>query len=910
MDASTATLVEAPEPPWHTVPVDEVFRLQEVDEQLGLSEREASARRERYGPNRMAEAKKEPGWRAFARQYGDPMQIVLLVAGIGSIWPIEQYGTALVILGLTLLNAVIGLHQEGKAAAAVAALQKMMIVKAKVRRDGAMTVVPAEELVPGDVVSVEAGDVLPADGRIIHGATLEVAEAALTGESLPVPKGPDPVSSPDTPLGDRTDMVYMNTSVTRGSGEYVVTATGQATEVGHISGMLQAAVEKKTPLTRQLDSLTNQILWIGGVALVASMAINLSRGDEFTTVFTAAVAFAISAIPTGLPAVVTTILSKGTQQLASAGAIMKRLRSTETHGSTSAINSDKTGTLTLNEMTAVELVLVGRRFSVTGGGYSTEGRISRTVGLDDVPLDEFLMPMALASDAVVSDGELIGDPTEGALVVLAEKGGVDVLATRAEFPRVATLPFDAEYKLMATFHRMVDDDGRDVVRCFVKGAPDQLLARASHVLGAERTPLAVDDSVRDRYMDANSDLARKGLRVLATARRDLDPATFDPGGDLLALVDDLTLLALVGIVDPPRPAAKAAIATAKAAGIQVRMITGDHAVTAQAIGDQLGIEGRAVTGAEFAAMEDDELLDQIDGIGVIARVTPQDKVRLVDLLRRKGHIVAMAGDGVNDAPALKKADIGIAMGITGTEVSKEAAVMVLTDDNFATIVDAVSIGRGLYENLKKYVRFQIGVLLGFIVTFLGSSILDIAGGVPFVPLQSIFINFTTDLFLAVGLGYGVAAPGLMERRPRAPDEAVLPREMLGWLAMVGLAMGAATLGVLAWAEDPHGLELARTMAFTTFALSHVFFAVSTKDDRRSVFGLDTLADKPLLVAIGAALATIVLTTTFGPFQRLLQTGPLELEQWLVCLAAALVVPVVWEVRKLVGRRSDAITRAG
>jgi len=904
--ATTATLGDAAlpaEPPWHTVALDEVFQLQGVDEREGLSSSEAAARLTRYGPNRMAEAKKEPGWRAFLRQYADPMQMVLLVAGLGSIWPIAQYGTALVILGLTLVNAVIGLHQEGKAAAAVAALQKMMILNAKVRRDGVTTVVPAEELVPGDVVAVEAGDVVPADGRVIRGATLEVAEAALTGESLPVSKGADPVSSPDTPLGDRSDMVYMNTSVTRGSGEFVVTATGQATEVGHISGLLQATQDGTTPLTRQLDTLTNQILLIGGAALIASMIINLSRGDEFTVVFTAAVAFAISAIPTGLPAVVTTILSMGTQLLAKAGAIMKRLRSTETLGSTSAINSDKTGTLTLNQMTAVELALVGRRFSITGSGYSTEGRITRTVGLDDVPLDEFLLPMALASDAVVKDGELIGDPTEGALVVLAEKGGVDVVATRQEYPRVAVLPFDADYKLMATFHAMADESGREVVRCFVKGAPDQLLARATQVLGAERAPLEVDVEVREKYLDANRQLGEKGLRVLATARKDFDPATFDPATDLLPLVDGLTLLALVGIVDPPRPAAKAAIATAKAAGIQVRMITGDHAVTAKAIGDELGIEGRAVTGAEFAAMGDGELMDQIDGIGVIARVTPEDKVRLVDILKRKGHIVAMTGDGVNDAPALKKADIGIAMGITGTEVSKEAAVMVLTDDNFATIVNAVEIGRGLYENLKKYVRFQIGVLLGFIVTFLGASVLDVAEGVPFIPLQSIFINFTTDLFLAVGLGYGAAAAGLMQRRPRAADEAVLPRSLMAWLAAVGLVMGAVTLGVIAWGEDPHGLELARTMGFTTFALTHVFFAVCTKDEQRSVFDRSTFADKPLLVAVGAALATIVLTTTFGPFQRLLHTGPLELEQWLVCIGAALVVPVVSELRKLLVRRS-------
>ncbi len=906
MSAATAPAVEAgahPEgPAWHTVGTGEVFALQHVDEATGLGSREVESRRAQYGPNRLSEAKKEPRWRAFLRQYADPMQIVLVVAGALSLYPVKQYGTALVIFLLTLVNAVIGLRQEGKAAAAVAALQKMMFIKSKVRRDGAMVELPAEELVPGDLVSVEAGDVVPADGRITQAATLEVAEAALTGESLPVPKGVEPVSPADTPLGDRTDMLYMNTAVTRGSGQFVVTATGMSTEVGHISGMLQAEGDKKTPLTRQLDSLTNQILWIGGAALIVSMVINLARGDDFTTVFTAAVAFAISAIPTGLPAVVTTILSMGTQLLAKAGAIMKRLRSTETLGSTSAINSDKTGTLTLNQMTAVEMALVGRRYAVTGSGYATEGRITRTAGLEDVALDQFLLPMALASDAIVSGGEMIGDPTEGALVVLAEKGGIDVAATRVEYPRVATLPFDSDYKLMATFHRMTDAQGRDVVRCFVKGAPDQLLARAVDAVGGDLTLLPIDEDGRAKYLTENQRLGEQGLRVMATARKDFDPATFDPDADLLGLVDGLTLLALVGIVDPPRPQAKVAIATAKSAGIQVRMITGDHAVTAKAIGDELGLEGRAVTGAEFAAMSDEELIREIDDIGVIARVTPEDKVRLVDILKRKGHIVAMTGDGVNDAPALKKADIGIAMGITGTEVSKEAAVMILTDDDFSTIVKAVEIGRALYDNLKKYIRFQIGVLLGFIVAFLGASILNIADGVPFIPLQSLWINFTTDLFLAVGLGYGAAATGLMARRPRPSDEAVLPRPLLGWLATVGLIMGAITLATISWATDPHGLDMARTIGFTTFALSHVFFAIATKDERRSVFNLDTVSDKPLMVASGLALLVIALTTSLGPLQRLLQTTDLDLEHWLVCIGAALVIPVVSEIRKALIRR--------
>src|SRR5215831_2726008 len=821
---------------WYALDPDRVTERIGVEQARGLGAAEAASRLASVGPNKFAAAAVEPRWHAFVRQYRDPMQIVLLVAGIGSLYPLKELGTGLVLLFLTLFNAVLGLRQEGKAAEAVAALQKMMIVKARVRRDGALTQIPAEELVPGDVVSIEAGDVVPADGRLLSAATLEIAESALTGESMPVSKGIDSVESPDTPLGDRTDMVYMNTNVTRGAGTFAVTSTGMATEVGHISHMLQSSGESDTPLTIQLKKLTNQILFISGAAVAVSIILNLSRGESFDTVFTAAIAFAISAIPTGLPAVVTTILSYGTQMLAKANAIMKRLRSTETLGSTSAINSDKTGTLTLNQMTAVELTVPGRRYTVSGGGYSTDGAIQHVFGPPPVPLDQFLLPMALCADAVVKDGELVGDPTEGALVVLAEKGGLAAVETREQYPRVAELPFDAAYKLMATFHQMHDENGRDVVRAFVKGAPDQLLARAAARPEPEDlTIVDVDEAFKQRYMDENERLASQGLRVLATGRKDFDPAGFDASADLLPLLDGLTVLALVGIVDPPRPTAKAAIETAHGAGIQVRMITGDHAVTAAAIAKELGIPGRAISGAEFHEMSDDELDAQIGEIGVIARVAPEHKVRLVQTLKRKGHIVAMTGDGVNDAPALKNADIGIAMGITGTEVSKEAATMILTDDNFATIVKAVELGRGLYDNLTKYIRFQMGVLVGFIVNFLGASIFNVVGGVPFVPLQTLYVNFTTQVFQAIGLGYGRPGEGLMKRKPRDSDEQILPRPLLIWVVIAGFVMGGATLGVIGWADDHYGSSaVARTMGLTTFAIGNIAFSFCTRDERRSV----------------------------------------------------------------------------
>ena len=576
-----------------------------------------------FGPNRFTAAETESRLHAFLRQYADPMQLVLLVAGIGSLYPLKEVGTGILLLLLTVFNAVLGLRQEGKAAAAVAALQKMMIVTARVRRDGALAQLPAEQLVPGDIVAIEAGDIVPADGRLLRAATLEVAESALTGESLPVSKGTAAVAQGDTPLGDRTDMVYMNTNVTRGSGELVVVATGMATEVGHISGMLQSEKETKTPLTRQLDTLTRQIFLIAGLALLVSVVINLARGETFTAIFHAAVAFAIGALPENMPAVVTTILAYGTQALAKVGAIMKRLQSTETLGSTSAINSDKTGTLTLNEMTAVEMVVVGRRYAIEGTGYSSQGQITHVAGQGAIPLDPFLLPMVLASDAVMDQGALIGDPTEGALVALAAKGGVDAVSTRHAYPRVAELPFDAAYKLMATFHRMTDDSGAEVVRCFVKGAPDELLSRAGTVHDADVGARPADGELRERYLAENARLGAEGLRVLATARKDFDPTVFDPDGDLLVAVSDgLELLSLVGIVDPPRPTAKASIAIAESAGIRVRMITGDHAVTAGAIAGKLGIRGSVMTGAEFAALDDDEALERIDEVGVIARVTP------------------------------------------------------------------------------------------------------------------------------------------------------------------------------------------------------------------------------------------------------------------------------------------------
>ena len=888
-------------PVWHALDPDAALAAQATTVDGGLTSAEADARRATYGSNTFAEAKKVSRWQQFSRQYADPMQIVLLIAGIGCLFLPGQFYTGVFLILLTLFNAWMAMNQEGKAEASASALQGMMVVKAKVRRDGDLVEVPMEELVPGDIVNIEAGDLVPADARILTAATLEIDEAALTGESVPTPKQVDAVAA-DAALGDRVDMAFMNTQVTRGAGTILVTTTGMATEVGHISGMLQATAVEKTPLTKQLDGLTNQILVVAGAALVVSFALGLYRDVELQDLFLSAVAFAVAAIPTALPAVVTAILSKGSQTLAGAGAIMKRLRSVETLGSTSALNSDKTGTLTLNQMTATQMAVVGRRYSITGDGYSTTGQISHAGGQPDVPLEQYLLPMALCADAEVRDGGLVGDPTEGALVVLAAKGGVDPTLTRERYPRVATLPFDAAYKMMATFHEMTDAEGRAVIRCYIKGAPDQLLARAKDAHGPDGAVVPIDQ-IRDGYLAENERLGTQGLRVMATGHKDFDPATFDPNADLLAALDGLTLLAMVGIVDPPRPAAKDAIAQAKKAGIQVRMITGDHAVTAEAIARQLGIEGRAVTGAEFREMSDEEAVRQIDGIGVIARVSPEDKVHLVDILKKKGHVVGMTGDGVNDAPALKTADIGIAMGITGTEVSKQAAVMILTDDNFGTILKAVGLGRAVYDNMLRFIRFQMAGLFGYIATFLGSSLLNILGGIPFLPLQTMWLNFTVNVFQAIGLGYGKPREGLMEVPPRPREQQIMPRRLTTWLVFVGLVMAAGTLGVLWWANDAYGDVVARTMGITVFSLFRLFSSLETADEDESLFGGSIIANRPLLVATGLSVLTIILATELGFLQRLLGTTALSIDQWAVCIVVPLSLIVVEEVRKLLKIRT-------
>ena len=892
------------QPKWYALTAEAVAQEMKVEPAKGLSAAEAQQRLQQYGPNQLAGKQKESGLQAFLRQYKDFMQIILVAAAVINLIFTRELSTTLVLLGLTVFNAVLGMRQESKAEASLAALEKMMKNIARVRRDGQAIEIEAEQLVPGDIVLMEAGNRVPADGRLFIAATLEIEEAALTGESVASPKDSDAIAKEEVPLGDRHNMAFMNTAVTRGRGEMIVTTTGMGTEMGHIADLLNKTEADKTPLQKQLDRLTIVIAGLAGLAFILMILMGIRNGLEFAAIFTAGIALAISAIPTGMPAVVTTLYSMGTRVLAAQNAIVKRLPSVETLGSVSAICSDKTGTLTLNKMTAREFTVPGQnRYKVTGEGYSTQGELLHSGGTK-IDLDAVLLPMALCADARLDGEALIGDPTEGALIVLAEKGGVSVEGARAMYPRVAEVPFDSDYKFMATFHNMQSEQGKPVVRCFVKGAPDVLIARAGSFWLSGGQSGQITDANRHLALEENTRMAQAGERVMVVARRDFDPATFDPKAKLIDLVNDLTLLAMVGIVDPPRAEARDAIAKCHSAGIQVRMITGDHAVTAAAIGHELGIEGTALTGAEFAAMEDAELLKQLPNIGVVARVAPEDKIRLVTLLQAQQNIVAMTGDGVNDAPALKKADIGVAMGITGTEVSKGAAVMILTDDNFATIVKAVEYGRALYDNLSNYIRFQMTALVAFIVAYLGAAFFFILGGVPFSPLVVLWVNFLVQVPIAIALGFDSPQPGLMERKPRPLQQPVLSRSQWARIIFIGLLTAIATLAIETTFE-PSSAALAATMGFAVFSLLNVALGLSARSETRSTFHRDILSDRRQLMLYGLALLLTLLPTEMGLGQRILGLTPLTFNQWLLCIGVALALLIVDEVIKAFLRRRRA-----
>ena len=899
----------------HARPFSEVAEELQVDVSTGLSSNDASVRLESYGLNQLAEAKRRPALLRFLDQFRDVLILILLGAAVVSFVVSRELKTPLVVLVVVLLNSFIGFIQEQRADASLNALKKMLASNTRVRRDGKTLSVPSGEVVPGDVVLVEAGDRVPADGRIAVAVNLEIDESALTGESQPAAKSNDVVARAEAALGDRICMAYMNTTVTRGRAELIVTSTGMSTEIGRIAGLLRATEIEQSPLQRQLEGLAHSLAKLSAVIVAAVVAIGLWRGDGISDILNLAVALAVATIPEGLPAVTAVTLAIGVATMAKQNAIVKRLSSVETLGCTSVICSDKTGTLTLNEMTARRLVSAGVELAVSGEGYSPIGEISGERSEAPFALENALVGMALCSDAVVHEVEgewsLVGDPTEGALVVLAMKGGVDVLGARSSHPRVAEVPFDSSLKFMATFHRLATTSGNEVVRMFVKGAPDVILDRSSTVIGNGGAALAMVDA-RGDLLAHNDRLAGEGMRVIAIAQRDfpLDAWTeFESSGiPPVDLVGDLVLLSLVGIVDPPRPEAKLAIAEAKQAGIDVKMITGDHASTARAIGKELGlIEGSAtaVTGAELDTLSDDELDRRIDEVSVFARVAPEHKIRLVAALQRKNRVVAMTGDGVNDAPALKKSDIGVAMGITGTEVTKEAATMVLTDDNFATIVGAVKRGRAIYDNIVKFVRFQLSTTLGFALLFLAASITGIADGKPFAAIAVLWVNLIMDGPPAMALGLDRPDFGVMQRRPRPMSERILTKSRWVAVSFASVIMAGGTLLVLAFAPGDAAkagvATVAGTMAFNTFVLFQFFNILNVRNDRLTVFRMETLRNRNLWGALVAVISLQIGVTHWGPMQRLFDTTSISLVQWGVCALVASTVLWLEELRKFVVR---------
>jgi P-type Ca2+ transporter type 2C len=889
---------------WYAQSTDEAAKNLGVSIEQGLSTAEAANRINRYGRNVLEEEKLKPAWLRFLEQYKSYMQIVLVIAAIVSL-VIAEYGTFILLILLTIFNAALGFHQEAKAAASVAALNKMMKIVTKVRRDGGINQVEADQVVPGDIVIVDAGDRVPADGRIIVAATLEIEESALTGESTAVEKITDVITKPDLPLGDRLNMAFMNTNVTRGHGEILVTDTGMKSEIGHIATMLKEQKEEKTPLTRQIDRVTLFVIAMAGLAFISIVVIGLSQGESFSTLFTIGISLAIGSMPDALPAVVTTILSFGMIAMAKKNAIIKNLPAVETLGSTSAINSDKTGTLTMNQMTVRVISTVQHRYTVSGEGYSFEGTIQRTEGDPKENLDHLLFPCALCIDTDIKDGQVIGDPTEAALYVLAQKGGVNVEEFRKNNPRIASIPFDSDYKFMATFHAMTGKAGKQVIRAYIKGAPDMILARSTSGLMPDGSAKELDDADRKKILNENERIASGGLRVLAFAMADFDPASFNPKADLMPLMQGLMMTALVGEVDPPRAEAKDAIAKAKHAGIQVRMITGDHAVTAAAIGHELGIEGRAVTGAEFAALSDEEAEKQVEEIGVIARVAPEHKVRLVNVLKKKGNIVAMTGDGVNDAPAIKAADIGIAMGITGTDVTKDAAKMILTNDNFATIVIAVEEGRKIYDNLQKFLRIQIANLFMFILAFLGSSVFAIAGTALFSPGQVLWIHMLIVAPIGVMLGLDLASPGIMNRKPRKYDDSIISRGMYIRLFITGAFMAGMTLWVYQVGQISYGsAQTGQTMALISLSLMNIFLALNLRYPKETAFQTSTFSNTRLLYAYLWVIFGSILMTETHLFQALFGTTSLSLYQWGICLIPGVILLIVGEIFKLSLRYKD------
>lgn len=847
---------------WYALCSEETAENLKTSLDKGLSSETAKERLKEFGYNELIGKKGPTVFEMFLDQFKDFLVIILIVASLVSIL-IGEVIDSLVIILIVILNAVLGVIQEYRASKALDALKKMAAPEAKVIRDSTVQVIPARELVPGDIVLLEAGNYVPADLRIVESVNLKIDESALTGESVPVEKNAEKVLSGEVPLGDRVNCAFMGTVVTYGRGKGIVVSTGMKTEIGMIAKMLESYEEEVTPLQKKLEE-TGKILGIASLVICGVVfVIGILRGISFLEMFMTSISLAVAAIPEGLPAIVTIVLALGLQRMVKRNSIIKKLHAVETLGSTTVICSDKTGTLTQNQMTATKIYTDGQFFSITGEGYRPTGDFY----LDDkkvdpkanTALEQLLKIGALCNDAKlekVNQGEdssnwrILGDPTEGALVVAAAKAGLFTSELEKDQPRLKEIPFDSDRKLMTTIHPW---DGKYVA--YVKGAPDVLISRSKYIFKANQVrPLTQDDI--EEISKANKAMASHALRVLALAYRPLDELPEEPTSE--EIENELIFVGLIGMIDPPRPEAIEAIKTCKRAGIRPVMITGDHKDTAVAIAKQLNLmenEDDVLTGAELDAMSDEELLKESRRVSVYARVSPIHKLRIVDAIKSNGHIVAMTGDGVNDAPALKKADIGVAMGITGTDVAKETADMILVDDNFASIVAAVEEGRVIYSNIRKFIFFLLSCNIAEILIIFVSMLAGLP--VPLKPIQLLWINVLTDAFPALALGMENKEPDIMQKPPRKPDEPIIDRRMRWQIAIQSFFMTVAVIGVFVYAlKTTADVEKARTFAFTTLILSELLRAYTSRSETHSVFEIGFFSNR--FMVLGTSLSLILL----------------------------------------------------
>ena len=887
----------------HGVATYEVVLLLETDAQRGLSDDEAERRLQRFGPNLLPEAKTSGPLVRFTHQFNHPLIYVLLGAGMVTL-ALGELVDASVIFGVVLMNAGVGFVQESRAEAALDALRAMVQTSAKVRRDGHVRSLPAERLVPGDLVLIEAGDKIPADLRLLAIGELQVDESALTGESVPVVK--DEVVLPaGTPVADRRNMAYSGTLVTHGSGTGAVVATGTETELGEIHRLVGSAETLATPLTRKLTrfskALTVAILVLAGVTI----GVGVLRGERVSEMFTAAVALAVGAIPEGLPAAVTITLAVGVGRMARRGGVVRRLPAVETLGSTTVVCSDKTGTLTENQMTVRVVWTPDGTFEVTGSGYVPEGSVlahGRSVTVDaDGALRGTLLAGAACNDARLTDSDgtwsVVGDPTEGAMLVVAAKAGLDRESVCASLPRVASIPFSSDRQYMATLHRPADGHSSVIL---VKGAVERVLELCGSEMAADGHGRALD---ADRVTLTAVELAHQGLRVLATAEgRTDDAVVFEDG----SFVGTLMFTGLQAMLDPPRPAAIAAVRSCRGAGIDVKMITGDHAATATAIATQLGLlddrsrDGDVLTGAELVELSSEVYPEAVERASVFARVSPEQKLRLVEGLQACGHVVAMTGDGVNDAPALQRADIGIAMGRGGTEVAKEAADMVVTDDDFATIEAAVEEGRGVFDNITKFIVWTLPTNMGEGLVILVAIVLGLT--LPILPVQILWINMTTAVALGLMLAFEPKEDGIMLRPPRDPHEPLLTGALVVRVLLVSALLVGGTWWLYEW-ERANGASIAeaRTAALNLFVAVEVFYLFSCRSLTGSAWRVGVLSNRWIIGGITFQAIGQLAVTYLSVMNDAFHTAPISGSVWLRILAIAIAASLVVAIDKRVRR---------